>query len=204
MSSSPRILIVDDDDALSRLLTEYLGQLGYAVDSVADGDTGLERALSGEYAAMVLDVRLPGLNGIEVLRRLRESCSLPVIMLSSLGDEPDRVAGLELGADDYLPKSSSPRELLARLRALLRRSAQTAQRTEERPRSLSIGALFVDPATREASLDGRPLRLTTAEFDILACLARAPGRVRSREELLLQVADRDFESFDRSDRKSVV
>lgn len=193
-----RVLIVDDDGPVCSLLADYLGPLGYSVDVVADGVSGLERALSGAYAAVILDVRLPGLNGIEVLRRLREHSSVPVIMWSSMGDEPDRVAGLEIGADDYLGKSSSPRELLARLRAVLRRSALVSRENEPRPRSCAVGDLFVDPATRMASLAGTPLSLTTAEFDILFCLARSPGRVRSREELLLEVADRNFESFDRT------
>jgi DNA-binding response OmpR family regulator len=193
-----RVLIVDDDVAMCRLIGDYLGPLGYDIETAADGIEGLERATTGAYAALILDVRLPGLNGIEVLRRLREKSSMPVIMWSAMGDEPDRVAGLEIGADDYLPKSSSPRELLARLRAVLRRSAVAASHAEARPQTYSVGALFVDPGTRTASMDGRSVALTTAEFDILLCLARSPGRVRSREELLLEVAERDFESFDRS------
>jgi len=194
----PRVLIVDDDIALSSLLADYLGPLGYEIDTAGDGLSGLDKALSGSYAAVILDVRLPGLNGIEVLRRLRERSSVPVIMWSTMGEEPDRVAGLEIGADDYLAKSSSPRELLARLRSVLRRSALAAESAETRPQSHTVGALFVDLATRHASVEGRALTLTSAEFDILACLARSPGRVRSREELLLEVADRNFESFDRS------
>jgi len=200
-SSDPvatRILVVDDDEGIFRLLTDYLGPLGYELQSAPDGLSGLERALSGEHAAVILDVRLPGLNGIEVLRRLRERSSVPVIMWSALGDEPDRIAGLEIGADDYLPKGSSPRELLARLRALLRRSALASRAKESRPEPHAVGDLFVDPASRQASVAGVPLPLTAAEFDILACLARSPGRVRSREELLVEVAERDFESFGRS------
>ena len=193
-----RVLIVDDDVSVCRLLSDYLGPLGYDVESASDGVAGLERALSDSYAALILDVRLPGLNGIEVLRRLREKSSVPVIMWSAMGDEPDRVAGLEIGADDYLPKSSSPRELLARLRAVLRRSTVAERRAETRPQTHSVGDLFVDPSTRTASMAGSVIPLTTAEFDILLCLARSPGRVRSREELLLEVAERDFESFDRS------
>lgn len=196
--SATRVLIVDDDLAVSALLADYLGPLGYQIDKVADGVGGLEMSLSGNYAAVILDVRLPGLNGIEVLRRLRERSEVPVIMWSSMGEEPDRVAGLEIGADDYLPKSSSPRELLARLRSVLRRSALVARESEPRPQPCVVGDLFVDPATRMASLAGAALVLTTAEFDILWSLARSPGRVRSREELLLEVADRNFESFDRS------
>src|SRR5262245_14659699 len=160
--STTPILIVDDDATLSRLLADYLGPLGYNVDSAADGNEGLQKALSGAYAAIVLDVRLPGMNGIEVLRRIREASSVPVIMLSAMGDEPDRVAGLEIGADDYLAKSSSPRELLARLRAVLRRSALAARREESRPQPLSVGDLFMDPATRHASLAGASIPLTTA------------------------------------------
>lgn len=193
-----RVLIVDDDAAVCSLLSDYLGPLGYAIDSAANGALGLEKALGGGYAAMILDVRLPGMNGIEVLRRLRERSSVPVIMWSSMGDEPDRVAGLEIGADDYLPKSASPRELLARLRSVLRRSALAQQARDDRPEPHAVGDLFVDPATRVASLAGLPLSLTAAEFDILLALARSPGRVRSREELLLEVADRNFESFDRT------
>jgi CheY-like chemotaxis protein len=116
-----RILIVDDDASLCRVLADYLGPLGYEVETVANGLVGLQRALSGDFAAVILDVRLPGLNGIEVLRRLRERSKIRVILWSALGEEPDRIAGLEIGADDYLPKSSSPRELLARLRSVLRR-----------------------------------------------------------------------------------
>ncbi len=193
-----RVLIVDDDLALSSLLADYLGPLGYQIDSAADGPSGLEKAQSGVYAAVILDVRLPGLNGIEVLRRLRERSSVPVIMWSTMGDEPDRVAGLEIGADDYLSKSSSPREMLARLRSVLRRSSLVTREVEPRPQSHAVGDLFIDIATRHASMSGKALVLTSAEFDILACLARAPGRVRTREELLLEVADRNFESFDRS------
>lgn len=193
-----RVLIVDDDVAVAALLRDYLGPLGYEIELAADGLAGLEKAVSGAFAAVILDVRLPGLNGIEVLRRLRERSSVPVIMWSSMGDEPDRVAGLEIGADDYLAKSASPRELLARLRSVLRRSAVAQRESAPRPQACAVGDLFVDAATRAASLGGAPLLLTTAEFDILLCLARSPGRVRSREELLLEIADRNFESFDRS------
>jgi DNA-binding response OmpR family regulator len=193
-----RVLIVDDDLAVCSLLADYLGPLGYEIETVKDGPGGLDKALSGAFAAVILDVRLPGMNGIEVLRRLREQSSVPVIMWTSMGDEPDRVAGLEIGADDYLAKSSSPRELLARLRAVLRRSALAARSSDTRPQACAVGELFVDPATRMASLKGVPLILTAAEFDILYSLARSAGRVKSREELLLEVADRNFESFDRS------
>lgn len=196
--SSLRILVIDDDEGLCAVLKGYLAPLGYEVDVAADGKSGLQLALSIDYAAVILDVRLPLLNGIEVLRRLRESSSVPVIMMSSLGDEPDRVAGLEIGADDYLPKGSSPRELLARLRAVVRRASLTRAAEPERPKSISIGSLFVDSSARRASLNGVVLDLTHSEFELLRCLASSPDRVRSREELLESLSDRSFNSFDRS------
>src|SRR5215475_12450951 len=193
-----RLLIVDDDVKLCRLLKEYLEPLGYAVDAAHDGAEGLERARSGEYAAVILDVMLPKQNGLEVLQALRRESSVPVLMLTALGDEPDRIAGLEIGADDYLPKTFSTRELLARLRAVLRRSVLTAQQEDlSREATLSIGELWIDPTSHAASLAGQPLSLTKQEFDLLLSLARASGRVKTREQLLLEVADRDFEAFDR-------
>jgi len=194
-----RLLLVDDDEKLCRLLRDYLEPLGYAVDAVHNGRDGLERAIEGDYAAVILDVMLPGLNGMDVLRELRRHSQVPVLMLTALGDEPDRIVGLEVGADDYLPKTFSTRELLARLRAVLRRSTATARlREEERPAPVSVGDLWLDPAARMATLADKPLALTQIEYDILLALARSAGRVKSREQLLLDVADRDFEAFDRS------
>lgn len=193
------LLLVDDDQKLCRLLRDYLEPLGYAVDVAHDGREGLRRAQSGSYAAVILDVMLPGQNGIDVLRELRRGSQVPVLMLTALGDEPDRIAGLELGADDYLPKTSSPRELLARLRAVLRRARLTAQQQgEARLAPLAVGELWLDPGARTAAVGARPLVLTTVEYGLLLALARAAGRVRTREQLLLDVAERDFESFDRS------
>src|SRR5262245_22460559 len=193
------LLIVDDDRKLCRLLRDYLQPLGYAVDVAHDGKEGLRLAASGAYAAVILDVMMPGQNGLDVLRELRRRCPVPVLMLTALGDEPDRIAGLELGADDYLPKTFSSRELLARLRAVLRRSMITARQTgEAQVAPLAVGALWLDPAARRASLGDQPLVLTAVEYDILLSLARAAGRVKTREQLLLEVAERDFESFDRS------
>ncbi len=193
------LLLVDDDEKLCRLLRDYLEPLGYAVDAVHNGRDGLQRAVEGSYAAVILDVMLPGLNGIDVLRELRRHSHVPVLMLTALGDEPDRIVGLEVGADDYLPKTFSTRELLARLRAVLRRSVVTARTgDQERPATVSVGGLWLDPGARTATLDDKPLPLTQIEYDILLALARAAGRVKSREQLLLDVADRDFEAFDRS------
>lgn len=193
------LLVVDDDVKLCRLLRDYLEPLGYAIEAVHDGRSGLARALSGDHAAVILDLMLPGMNGLDVLRELRRESTLPVLMLTALGDEPDRITGLELGADDYLPKTFSTRELLARLRAVLRRSAATrAAGGPEREAPVAVGGLWIDPGARSVTLDEKPLALTPVEFTLLLCLARSAGRVRSREQLLLEAADRDFESFDRS------
>ncbi len=194
-----RILLIEDDEKFARLLRDYLQQFGYQVEISADGRRGLASALEGGYTAIVLDVMLPGLNGFDLLRELRRESETPVLMLTALGDEPDRIAGLEIGADDYLPKTTSPRELLARLRALIRRSVVTArQRPGEHQAAVSVGALYIDPATHVATLDGAPMTLTPIEYDLLLSLAKSAGRVKSREQLLLEIAERDFESFDRS------
>lgn len=193
------LLIVDDDVKLCRLVKAYLEPLGYAVDASHDGAEGLRRALAGGYAAVILDVMLPGMNGLEVLQALRRESSVPVLMLTALGDEADRVAGLEIGADDYLPKTFSSRELLARLRAVLRRAMTTAHAgTPPVAAAVTVGDLVLEPEARRAALGAAPLVLTPVEYDILLSLARAVDRVKTREQLLLEVAERDFESFDRS------
>ena len=197
--SATRLLLVDDDEKLSRLLRDYLQPLGYEVDAVNNGKEGLQRAIDGSYDAVILDVMMPGLNGIDVLRELRRHSQVPVLMLTALGDEPDRIVGLEVGADDYLPKTFSTRELLARLRAVIRRSRVTAKKQEpDGPQPVVVGDLWMDSASHTAKLAGEPMTLTPIEWDILLALAQSAGRVKSREQLLLDVADRDFESFDRS------
>lgn len=194
-----KLLIVDDDEKFVRLLHDYLEPFGYQIDMAHDGRQGLAMALQGEYAAVILDIMLPRLNGLDLLRELRHESQVPVIMLTALGDEPDRIAGLEIGADDYLPKTFSTRELLARLRAVIRRSIVTSkQRNEARPAPVSVAGLWIDPATHTATLDDSPLALTPVEYDMLLALARSAGRVKSREQLLLEIAERDFEAFDRS------
>ena len=199
ITTGTRLLLVDDNHKLCRMVKEYLDPLGYEVDLAHTGNDGLEKALSGDFAAVILDVMLPGLDGFEVLKRLRESSTIPVLMLTGRGEAPDRIAGLELGADDYVPKTFSPRELLARLRAVIRRSMLTAALARHAPNPpIVVGDLKVDPETRLASLEDKPLSLTATEFDLLLSLARACGRIKTREQLLLEVADRDFESFDRS------
>ena len=197
--NATRLLIIDDDAKLAGLLRDYLEPLGYVIDLVHNGKDGLQLALQGGYAAIILDVMLPGMNGLDVLREIRKQSSVPILMLSALGDEPDRIAGLEVGADDYLPKTFSTRELLARLRAVLRRSVQTIQQQQaSREAPLSIGELWIDPSARSVSMAGKALVLTPVEYQILLALARAVGRVKTREQLLLEVAARDFEVFDRS------
>ena len=193
------LLLIDDDVKFCRLLKDYLEPLGYAIEAAHTGTDGLRKATDGGYDAIVLDVMLPGMNGFDVLRELRKHSTAPVLMLTALGDEPDRIAGLEVGADDYLPKTLSTRELLARLRAVLRRSHLTAQSKREAVEAaLSIGELWIDPATRNVSLAGATLSLTAVEYDLLRSLARSAGRVKSRDQLLVEVADRDYEVFDRS------
>jgi DNA-binding response OmpR family regulator len=194
-----RLLLVDDSPKLCRMVREYLEPIGYQVDVAHTGPEGLNRATTEDYQAVILDVMLPGLDGFEVLRRIREKSLVPVLMLTGRGEPRDRIAGLELGADDYVPKTFSPRELLARLRAVIRRSMATAaQARRARLQPIVAGELTVDPESRSAALKGQPLQLTPTEFDLLLSLARDHGRVKSREQLLLEVADRDFESFDRS------
>jgi two-component system, OmpR family, response regulator CpxR len=193
------ILLIDDDQKLCRLIGGYLEPLGYEITTAHTGLEGLTQALNEQYDAVILDVMLPGLNGFELLKRLREKSTVPVLMLTGLGDEADRVAGLEIGADDYLPKTFSTRELLARLRAVIRRSRMAASKTAEPGEgAIVVGGLTVDPGTRSATLDQHPLTLTPVEFELLLCLARGCGRVQTREHLLLEVAERDFEGFDRS------
>ncbi len=197
--NSTRILIIDDDVKLCRLIANYLQPLGYEVTAEHTGRGGLTRALNETFAAIFLDVMLPGLNGFDLLRELRQHSQVPVLMLTALGDEADRIVGLEMGADDYLPKTFSTRELLARLRAVLRRSAITARSKEAaRTAPVGVGDLWLDPEARTATLCDKPLSLTPVEYDLLFALASAAGRVRTREQLLLEVADRDFESFDRA------
>jgi DNA-binding response OmpR family regulator len=193
-----RILIIDDDTKLCRLIRDYLEPLGYEVTIAHAGPTGLEIALSDPFSAIILDVMLPGMNGFDLLRCLREKSSVPVLMLTGRGEEPDRIVGLEMGADDYLPKTFSTRELLARLRAVIRRSAITCIQPEERAPAVVVGELHVDPEARVAALSDQRLDLTTIEFDILLALARVAGRVKTREQLLNEVAERNFDVFDRS------
>jgi DNA-binding response OmpR family regulator len=197
--SRTRVLVVDDDLKLCRLIRDYLEPMGYQVTAAHTGPDGLGIALREPFAALILDVMLPGMDGFDVLRHLRAKSNVPVLMLTGVGEEADRIVGLELGADDYLPKTFSTRELLARLRAVIRRSIITSTEKENQPPPpVTIGNLRIDPESRVASLDGGALQLTAVEFDLLLSLAKAAGRVKTREQLLLEVADRNFDVFDRS------
>ncbi len=202
-SGRTRLLMIDDDRKLCRLVAAYLEPLGFDVTAVHTGTEGVERATAaGEtWHAIILDVMLPGLDGFEVLRRIRTSSAIPVLMLTARGDETDRIVGLEVGADDYLPKTFSTRELLARLRAVLRRSALSATANAAGtppPTEIVVGPLRLNVDARSAVLDATPLALTPVEFDLLASLARARGRVKSREALLDEIRDRNYDVFDRS------
>ncbi len=197
--SNIRLLIIDDDPKLCRLVKDYLAPMGYDLESAHTGPQGLEMALKGNYQAVLLDCMLPGMDGFEVLRQLRRASQVPVLMLTALGDESDRIVGLELGADDYLPKTFSTRELLARLRAVTRRSSiTTSQAPTEAETEIVIQELRVIPAARKAVMRDEPLNLTPLEFDLLLSLARAADRVLSRDQLLDEISGRDYEVFDRS------
>jgi DNA-binding response OmpR family regulator len=194
-----RLLVIDDDKKLCRLIRDYLEPMGYEVESAHTGPDGLEKAQAGQYQAIILDVMLPGMDGFEVLKHLRRTSDVPVLMLTSRGEEPDRIVGLEIGADDYLPKTFSTRELLARLRAVTRRATRAAPGTQpDGEPEIVVGKLRVNPASRVALLDDELLALTPVEFDLLAALARARGRVKSREQLLEEIRDRNYDVFDRS------
>lgn len=188
-----RILIVEDDPDVVRVASAYLTREGFDVEIARDGETGLARALEAPPALVVLDRMLPGMDGLEVLRRLRAEARTPVILLTARTEEGDRIAGLEAGADDYVPKPYSPRELVARVRAVLRRVGAPS---EERPVVL-VGPLRVDPNRRSVTAHGRQVALTTLEFDLLYTLAAAPGRVFTRGELLDRVWGEDFVGVDR-------
>jgi two-component system response regulator CpxR len=193
-SAAPRVLIVDDDAELGALLTDYLSSEGFEIELAHDGESGLSRARSGEHAIVVLDVMLPRRSGLEVLRALRESSRVPVLMLTARGDDVDRIVGLEMGADDYLGKPFNPRELAARLRAIGRRTGEVRE-----PRDvIEVGDVTLDVGARSVKRAGRELALTTAEFALLELLLRSAGRVVSRESIAEHVLGRRLSPFDRS------
>ncbi|WP_293765485.1 response regulator transcription factor [uncultured Aquitalea sp.] len=191
-----RILLVDDDAELTSMLASYLEREGCIVGRVLEGASGVVQALSGHYDLMVLDVMMPGLSGVEVLRRVREHSMLPVIMLTAKGDDMDRVLGLELGADDYVPKPCTPRELLARIRAILRRAGGQAGSTD--PEVLREGSLQLWPGERRAEWDAAAVELTSTEYSLLELLVRQAGQPVSKDVLSREALGRPLARFDRS------
>ncbi|WP_035054020.1 response regulator transcription factor [Andreprevotia chitinilytica] len=189
-----RVLLVDDDADLCAMQAEYLASEGFGVDTAFDGEAGVKAALTGQYAAVVLDVMMPKLNGIDALRQIRQQSQVPVIMLTAKGDGVDRIVGLELGADDYIPKPCMPRELVARLRAILRRT-----RGDEVTNKLQqLGPLVLHPEYRRAEWDGVALDLTNSEFQLLELLLAASGRVLTKHELCERALGRPHTRYDRS------
>ncbi len=200
-----KILIIDDDAELCDMLTRYLQREGMVVESVQHGRQGLEQARSGEYELIVLDVMLPGMNGFDVLRELRSSSdrassNVPVLLLTARGEEVDRIVGLEIGADDYLPKPFNPRELLARLRAITRRNARESsdKNSNKKHQPLTVGDLRLDPSSRMVLLQGKSVSVTALEFNLLEVLLRAAGNIVSRDDLATAVLGRKLSPFDRT------
>lgn len=196
--NAPRLLVVDDDVELCEMLVPYLSREGFAAEAVHDGPSGVAHALAGEWALLILDVMLPQLSGLEVLRRVRATSNVPVIMLTALGEEVDRIVGLELGADDYLAKPFSPRELVARVRAVLRRYAQGERGPETVPRMLRVGDLTLNVGARRTFRGGEEIRLTGTEYALLEALVRDAGQVLSRDVLSRAVLGRRAVAYDRS------
>jgi DNA-binding response OmpR family regulator len=195
-TSRTRLLVVDDDEELCELVTRFLAGEGFDVESVTEGAIAVERALGGGYGLVLLDVMLGRTNGFEVLRRIRAASAIPVVMLTAKGDALDRILGLEIGADDYLPKPFDPHELAARVRAVLRRASP--ERTPVTRAPLVVGDLQIERSARLVTIAGRRKELTTVEFDLLEALAAAAGQVLSRESLVQRILGRDFSPFDRS------
>ncbi|MET0752097.1 MAG: response regulator transcription factor [Pyrinomonadaceae bacterium] len=196
--TNKRILMIDDDVKLCRLMKDYLAPFGFSVESVHTGPDGLEKIKETNFDAVILDLMLPGMDGISVLKQIRTFSNVPVLMLTALGDESDRIVGLEVGADDYLPKTFSTRELLARLRAVTRRSDITQAQLINAADEIAFSDININSATREVTQNGQSIALTALEFDLLVCLARSAGRVLDRDKLLDEIAGREYDVFDRS------
>ncbi|MBI5891669.1 MAG: response regulator transcription factor [Nitrosomonadales bacterium] len=190
-----RILLIDDDVELVEMIRDYLTREGFEVSKVHDGESGVREALSGRYAIAVVDVMMPGFNGIEVLRRVRRESTMPVLMLTARGDDTDRIVGLELGADDYVPKPCTARELTARIRVILKRAGHPGETVS---RAFKVGVLAVWPEKRRVEQAGQPVELTSTEFSLLEVLVRNAGQVVSKEELSEQALGRPLMRFDRS------
>ena len=195
---SSKVLLVDDDDLLTELLTEYLTAEGLDVTRMPDGESGVQEILGGNhYDVVVLDSMMPKMNGLDVLKTVRAQSKIPVIMLTAKGDDIDRIIGLEMGADDYVPKPCTPRELLARINAILRRAQQSGE-PNNAPNSISVSDVVLYPAKRQATIKDTPLELTSTEFNLLEVLMRHAGQVVSKETLSIEALDRKLAKFDRS------
>jgi two-component system response regulator CpxR len=197
MKPMQQILVIDDDVELCELVAEYLGPEGYKVEAVHEGPAGVARALSGEHVLVVLDYMLPGLNGFEVLRQIRATSHLPIVMLTARGDDMNRIIGLQIGADDYLPKPFNPLELVARITAVLRRS-HAAPEQKEALAIVIVGDVEMDNRTHTVRRGGESIELTAVEYALLEKLLGAPGRILEREELVRDVLHRQLSPFDRS------
>ncbi len=191
-----RLLLIDDDVRLGQLIERLLKPESFQVELVTDGVQGASRATEEVWDIVVLDVMLPGMDGFEVLRKIRDVSRVPVIMLTAKGAEEDRIVGLELGADDYLPKPFNPRELVARIKAVMRRTE--ALPASSRPSTLGVGDILLDPARREVHIAGESVNLTTTEFDLLRCFMRYPGQVLSRDALMDMLRGVGYAAYDRS------
>ncbi|MEO7242520.1 MAG: response regulator transcription factor [Variovorax sp.] len=198
--SNPQLLMIEDDGRLAQMVVEYLGQSGYTVQHAGDGAAGLEALQQHAPELVILDLMLPDMDGLEVCRRIRAlpnaMARTPVLMLTAKGDPMDRIVGLELGADDYLPKPFEPRELLARIRAVLRRRVERT--TLETAALLRFGSLEIDRDTRGVTVGGIPAELTSYQFDLLVAMAERAGRVLTRDQIMEAVRGREIEAFDRS------
>lgn len=189
--------MIDDDEKLVDLVSDYLLPHGFEVNAEHDGNAGLDKFQNSNPDLIILDLMLPGIDGLEICRRIRTESDVPILMLTARGEETDRIVGLEIGADDYLAKPFNPRELLARIKAIMRRSCGKSPSPESNDR-LSVGNVVLDPATRQAFVNGEEITLTTAEFDLLAVMLKSAGRVLSRDQLMQQLHGSSWSYFDRS------
>ena len=193
-----RVLLVDDDDTLTELLAEYLGAEGLEVSRAPDGEKGVQEILNNPYDVVVLDSMMPKMNGLDVLKTVRAQSKIPIIMLTAKGDDIDRIIGLEMGADDYVPKPCQPRELLARINAILRRAQQSGENPASNASSITASNVTLYPAKRQAEVGDKPLELTSTEFNLLEVLMRHAGQVVSKDTLSEEALDRKLAKFDRS------
>lgn len=193
-----QILIIDDDEELCELVSEFLTVEGFAVECINDGENGLQKALTDEQDLVILDVMLPGKNGFDVLRELREKSKIPVLMLTARGEDSERISGLEAGADDYLPKPFNARELAARVRAILRRTENSLDSKPSEDDKLQVDDVEVKISARSATKNGEDLNLTSVEFELLAVLLKNAGTIVKKEDLSEQVLERRLSPYDRS------